>query len=197
MWRWIKKIQALKAKKIVWDDTLDDPNTEVFVVSVDGVDCKMWERKHATMPVDTEFFSRKFNHGAVKYELGISVFRPKLVWMSGPFRGGKHDLTMFREGGLKAKIREGKMAIADRGYVSERADERKLFALPNPLYPPELMNFKSRARCRHESFNGRIKVFECLSDTFRHGVEKHKIAFEAVCVIVQYQMDNGSPIFQA
>ena len=88
-----------------------------------------------------------------------------------------------------------KMAIADKGYVTSRADEQGIFATPNPSDPQELKNFKSRARCRHETFNGRIKFFKCLSETFRHGIEKHKIALEAVCVIVQYQMDNGSEIF--
>ena len=54
---------------------------------------------------------------------------------------------------------------------------------------------QSRARARHETFNGRIKNFGCLDDRFRHGMEKHKICFEAVCVIVQYQLENGSPLF--
>ena len=43
-----------------------------------------------------------------------------------------------------------------------------------------------------------IKSFKCLSDVFHHGMEKHKVAFEAVCVIVQYryyQMDNGAELF--
>ena len=30
---------------------------------------------------------------------------------------------------------------------------------------------------------------------FRHGNDMFAIAFEAVCVIVQYQLDNGSPLF--
>jgi hypothetical protein len=34
-----------------------------------------------------------------------------------------------------------------------------------------------------------------LADTFTHGWVKHKIAFEAVVITVQYQMDHGSPIF--
>jgi hypothetical protein len=206
LWRWIKKIQALKAKKIVWDDSLNDQNTEIFCVSVDGTDFRIWEKKHPTMPVDTGMCSVKFKHGAVKYELGISVFRPKLVWMNGPFRGGEHDLTIFRgvprldgrEDSLKAKIRPGKMVIADRGYASNtRSDEMGLMATPNDMDPKELKNFKSRVRCRHETFNGRLKAFKCLSETFRHGIEKHKIAFEALCVIVQYQMDNGSEIYAA
>ena len=35
----------------------------------------------------------------------------------------------------------------------------------------------------------------CLGGLFRHGVAKHKAAFEAVCVTLQYAMDLGEPIF--
>jgi hypothetical protein len=38
LWRWIKKIAVLKEKKIVWDASLDDPNSQRFIVTVDGTD---------------------------------------------------------------------------------------------------------------------------------------------------------------
>ena len=183
----------MKEKKIVWDPLLDDPNSEIFIVSVDGTDFRMWEQKHPTLPIDRKQYSKKFNHGAAKYEIALSVVRPKCVWISGPHRGGKHDLTIFREG-LKAKMPPGKRAIADRGYVTNQPDERML-STPSAKDSKELNNFKSRARLRQETFNGRLKFFCCLAETFRHGLDKHKLALEAVCVIVQYQMDNGSEIF--
>ena len=52
-----------------------------------------------------------------------------------------------------------------------------------------------RAHARHEAFNGRLKSFKVLAEKFRHGQEKHKSVFEAVCVIVQYDMENGRPLF--
>jgi hypothetical protein len=54
-----------------------------------------------------------------------------------------------------------------------------------------LTNFKSWARLCHETFNGHLKFFGALSATFRHGLDNHKHTSEAVCVIVQYQMDNN------
>jgi hypothetical protein len=89
----------------------------------------------------------------------------------------------------------GKLAIADRGYISAGRDEQAMLSTPNDLDDERVAKFKSRARARHESFNGRLKFFDILQNTFRHGEARHKIAFEAVCVIVQYQMDNGSPLF--
>ena len=196
LWLWIKKIQALKADKIVWFDELDNPQGPIFCITVDGVDCRLNEVKHPETPYDKGYFSHKFKHCAAKYELGISTFHSKLVWMNGPFPGGRHDLTIFREDGLKAKIKPGKMVIADGGYRnSDCPDEVEMIAIPDSMDSEELYNFKIRARQRHETFNGRIKHFRCLSDTFHHSFEQHKVAFEAVCVIVQYQMDNGAKLF--
>jgi DDE superfamily endonuclease len=195
IWRWVSKIAAMKETTIVWDPRLDSPNSELFIITVDGTDFRVHEKKHPTLPIDRTQFSKKFNHGALKYEIAMSVFKPKCVWISGPHRGGKHDIVIFREG-LKGKIAQGKRVIADRGYVTSRDDE-KMLSTPDALDSKELNNFKSRARLRHETFNGRLKFFHCLSDTFRHDLDKHKLAFEAVCVIVQYQMDNGSVIYDA
>lgn len=127
----------------------------------------------------------------MNYEIAISVYTNALVWVNGPFPAGGHDITVFRSKGLKDKIPTGKKGIADNGYRGEVA----ILSTPNAHDPPELRKFKSRARARHESFNARLKSFRCLDVRFRHGVEKHRSVFEAVCVICQYQLENGSPLF--
>ena len=204
LWKWIARIQALKGTKIVWEKNCaldrDDRPLPKFAISVDGVDCKINEPKHPTKPVDRKYYSHKFNHGALKYELAIDIFKPKLVWINGPFQASKHDITVFRDHGLLEKMKTdhpGRFVVADRGYQTSRPDEIGIMSTPNDMDPKLLKNFKTHVCQRHESFNGRIKFFKCLSETFRHTQEKHKIAFEAVCVIVQYQMDNGAPIFDA
>ena len=55
LWKWVQTIAAMKAKKIVWDGSLNATNTEIFVVSIDGVDFRIWEKKHPTLPVDTKW----------------------------------------------------------------------------------------------------------------------------------------------
>ena len=195
LWRWIAKIAALKEKKIVWDADMDASNTAIFALSLDGTDFRVWEKKHPFLNQDRQHCSKQFKHGALKYEVAMSVFKPRVVWIYGPHRGGEHDMTIFRKR-LKQKIKPGKKAIADRGYITSREDEQML-SLPNPMYDSkELNNFKSRARLRHETFNGRLKNYEILQHTFRHGEKKHKLVFEALCVTVQYQMENGSPVFE-
>ena len=48
---------------------------------------------------------------------------------------------------------------------------------------------------RHESFNGMIKQFDCLVGRFRHPMGRYATCFEAVCVLCQYKMEMGSPLF--
>ena len=76
-----------------------------------------------------------------------------------------------------------------------KKEESNFFSFPDRLESKELHSFKTRARLRHETFNGRIKMFGILQNRFRYGFDMHIFAFEAVVVTVQYQMDNGSPIF--
>jgi hypothetical protein len=150
------------------------------------------------MPIDKGQYSHKFNHGALKYEIAIDVYESKVVWTSGPHRAGMHDRTVYVETGLRNKIPHGKKVITDRVYGSKAEPEDHIkLALPNPLDNKELANFKARVRAPHESFNGRLKFYKSLLDTYHHRADNHVHVFEAVCVTVQYQMDNGAKLFAA
>lgn len=196
LWKWIERIASMMEKKIKWKKSLSSSDMEIFAISADGVDFKMWERKHPDLPVDTKAMSHKFKSCGAKYIIALSVFEPKCVFIEGPFRGAKHDLDIFRESGLMKKLQKnGKVCIADRGFISRKAAEKKHFATPDYMDSTELSNFKSRSRLRQETYNRRLKHFGCLSNTWRFGFAKHGIALRAVAVVVQYQMDNGSPIF--
>ena len=136
-------------------------------------------------------YSQKFDHGAVKYEIAIDIHRSKIVWISGPHRGAMHDKTVYcQPNGLQSMIPEGKLVIADGGYKRTGA------AIPNPKDPKPMRRFKSRCRLRYATLNGRLKKFAILDQTFRHSLDKHQSAFEAVSVIIQYQMDNGSELYE-
>ena len=198
LWIWIERMAFLAVKKIVWDASIDSKDTAVFGLSTDGVDFKMWERQHPDFPVDTKAMSHKFRSCGAKYIIALSCFRAKCVFIEGPFIGGKGDLDMFVESGLMKKMKDnGKVCVADRGFRSKHTHERKVFAYPDYMDSKELHNFKSRIRLRQESYNRRLKHFEALSSAFKNGFIKHGVALRAVATIVQYQMDNGSPIYCA
>ena len=49
----------------------------------------------------------------------------------------------------------------------------------------------------HSNSHGRLKFFSILEKTFHHDAANHARAFEAACVTVQHQMDEGGEIFAA
>ena len=110
--------------------------------------------------------------------------------MNGPFPAGKNDITVFKTRGLKDRMNNNLRIVADSGYPGEPN-----LLVPNRFDEPEVKTFKSRARARHETFNCRIKVFKALSERFRHKLCRHQSAFEAVCILVQYQLECGLPLF--
>ncbi|CAB9513718.1 unknown protein [Seminavis robusta] len=196
LWRWIGRIASLEKKKIVWDGSLDEKGMEIFAVTADGVDFPIWERKDANLPMDPKNMSHKFRGCGAKYVIVLSTHRSKCVHIAGPFRGGKGDIDILRDTGLMDKLeRNNKVCIVDRGFKTKYVQEKKVLAYPDYIDSSELHNFKSRARCRQETFNRRLKHFESLSITFKNGFEKQGIAVRAVAVTVQYQMDNGSPLY--
>ena len=161
----------------------------IFLYSVDSTHCRIEEPR--SIP-DKKWFSHKFNKPALSYEIALHLFKNKAAWINGPFQAGEHDLTIYRkEGGLKTKIPRDKLLIGDRGYTGD--DQ---ISAPNDLDSDEVKLFKRRARARQESFNSRIKEFRVLSETFRNDYRKHQILFEAVCVIVQFSMENSRPLME-
>jgi hypothetical protein len=199
LWRWVYKIQALKQRKIKWDPTLADPNKSAFIGSIDGTDCQIWEPKHPTMNMDKSYSSHKFKSAALKYEIILSITDSQILWISGPFKGGTHDMTCFRRGFKRIMLPlQGKMLVGDSIYKGgdNFREEHGMFAPPSPLDSEELSAWKSRVRCRQETINDRMKFFSILKQCFEcTDHNKHKAAFEAVAVIVQYQMDNGAPLY--
>jgi DDE superfamily endonuclease len=200
LWKYTRAIQALKERKIKWPwGPNGGADEEVFIVSVDGVHCTISEPRK--MP-SSKWFSHKTHGPAVGYEIAISLQQNRVVHVNGPYPAGVPDITIFQaEGGLKSKMPDGKFATADRGYRG-----KPKLRIPNNRDAPLVKEFKKRSQARHETFNARLKSFKILSTRFRHRHshrgnpsvtchDNHKAAFEAVCVLIQYDMENGHPLF--
>ena len=172
VWVLARKIQALKAKKvrrkfefadchhtnvlsqelktfsfkqIVWPEewtVAANVRLPIFLYSVDGVHCRTNEEKHPTLAQNTKLYSHKFNQAGFAYELALSLTDNRLIWMTGPFLGSKHDITIFRDHGLKEKTPAGKKGIADKGYRGEK----EILCTPNSHDPAELREFKVRIK---------------------------------------------------
>ena len=156
----------------------------IFMLSVDGTHCPMEEPR----PWSSKWSSHKLGGSAgLNYEIGLKINAPKLVWVYGPTPPGLHpDISVFRQR-LKTKLPVGKKVIGDEGYRGEP----DFISTKNEFDPREIAEFKERVLAHHETFNQRLKNFNCLTTKFRHGIENHKSAFEAVCAIVMYEIESG------
>lgn len=186
-----RRLQALKEKVIKFSNC--DPEDDcVFILSSDGTHCLIQEFK--SFAESSKHCSFKYKHSCYAYEVAISIWRSKIVWITGPYAAGKKDHELFRKKGkLFDAIPEGKLTINDRGYRIKAL--RKCCSTPNRHDHPDLAQFKSRVRSRNEHIFKRIKDFACMGGIWRHPREHHKIFFEACCVVTQYNMDFGDVLF--
>ena len=81
--------------------------------------------------------------------------------------------------------------VADRGY---KGDPRVVN--PNDFDSDYHKKQMSNIRARHETVNGRIKKWECMSARFRNDRDKHHFVFRAVVVIEQLRIAHGRAPFQ-
>lgn len=190
-WDFVIKIQALKPAKIVWP--LPTHANDIWMVSVDGTHLQTQEPGDSEIPKDPSYFSFKHHCAGFNYEVGLSLYESKCIWLSGPHKAGEYnDAKMFREKGLREKLRQyGWKAIGDDGYKGFPNQ----MSIANGLDSEPVSVFKVRSRQRHEAYNGKLKVFAVLSEKFRHPRDKLQMCFEAVSVLVEYKMELGEPLF--
>jgi hypothetical protein len=199
-----KKIQSLKKAKIVFGGFEKD---EVFIITVDGVNFRTQEFR---LDPSSKWFDHKTKSTGLTYELALSIRRQALVWMNGPFPSGlKNDGTIYRGGRKAQKMDDWEKtalffmmppktrAVADSGYAN-----LPRITTTNGKHSRNLKKFLTRAKQRQESFHTRLKSFHILEDRFRHGastaekMELHQMCTEAICVIAQYDLENGNPLFE-
>jgi hypothetical protein len=188
-----------------------EEHDEVYICSVDGVHFGIQEPRKDP---GAKWYDHKSNSAGLAYEIALAVRHNNIVWMRGPFPASTHDLTIFRGGkkddpkdpsALQFKVPPGKRVVADSAYRSEVG----IVATTKEKHPPEVKREFARIKSRQETFNSRIKSFRILSMPFRHNLDAtdedneenrslgfHRQVFESVCVAVQYDMENGHPLFE-
>ena len=203
------RIQRLKSKKIKFGP-FDEK--QQYVGTIDCVHCETFEFR--TEP-HSKWYSHKSNGAGVTYEVVIDILYDRVIWVSGPQPASTHDITMFRGGAqvdpskrnnkanwdrraLYFHIPEGKKLIGDSGYKGEPLKISTTLS----EHKSDTKHFFARAKSRQETFNTRLKFFNVLSGRFRHGkgadnkLELHKTCFEAICILVQYDLENGHPLME-
>jgi hypothetical protein len=101
-WFFSKKVQALKEQKIVWPESwndghqlLHDNDTPIFIISVDGMHCRVNEPIHPTLLKNPKYYLHKHKQAALMYELAILLYKNKLAHIKGPKPAVTHDITVY------------------------------------------------------------------------------------------------------
>jgi len=197
VWAMVRCIRALKVTKIKWPERFDRDDTETHIYSVDGKHCRCHEQMHPEFSKDSSWYSHKSGGPGVAYEVALDIWNCSIVHVSqGIRKASKHDKTIYTEdGGLRSKTREGKKGIADKSYKAKKKEAPLPINIASSHNTERVRKFESRVKPRQESFFGRMANFGVISGDWRHEIELHCLAFEAVCVILQYQFENGHPLF--
>jgi hypothetical protein len=154
-------------------------------ISIDGTDCPIQEQS----PFDGKWWSHKTNGPGLRYEVGVCIATGFIVWINGGYPCGEFpDLKIFRLS-LRGLIDDEEKVIADGGYKGEDSIWTK-------GHSEDAAAVESLFRARHENVNSRLKIFNCLTNRFRHPLHIHGRCFYAVANIVQLILEHESPVFE-
>ena len=149
------------------------------ITTVDGTHFLIEDIHTADGSVNTSYWSHKFNHPGLSYEIAIAIFSDQIVWVNGPFPAGMSDLQIFKKKGLSTLLIDAKeKAVADGTYTHFAVSQRG-----NGSH--EWKSAKNRHRARQESVNRRIKVYRCLQDRWRHDHNLHGHVVRAIVMLTQ------------
>ena len=190
-WQWlfVEAIAILECDVILWENRRVNDILNDALTSVDGTDFKAPNFK----PFWKGWFSHKFRHGGVRWEVALCLRTGKIVWIHGPFPCGRWpDLKIFRHS-MILHLEDGQKVEADDGY---KGDPTKTLTPHNNTRNPNDAEYRQYTRCRQETINARFKSWKCLDEQLRHSLARHSQMFRAVAVISQLAVESGEPLFQ-
>jgi hypothetical protein len=154
-------------------------------------------------------WSHKFNGPGVSFEVVCDPVEGKIRWINGPQPASIHDLTFLRGGkagkmntwdrsSLYFNVPDGVKLVGDSAYAGQLD---KVTTTQDAHKASTKMLF-GRIKSLNEKANGRFKNFRAVRDGFRHGTDaidkmkKLKKSFEAVAVLVQYDIESGHDLYE-
>ena len=141
--------------QIKWENRFHGYHGRSCLVTVDGTDFWIYEPK----PFTKDFYSHKFATAGLHYEVGVCIQTGLLVWINGPFAGGKYNAITIFQSKVIYKLLDWEMVEVGQGYVGQL----NKICVKYELGVSE-NQFEARARARGEMINGRFKNFHILMD---------------------------------
>ena len=199
---YVLRIQRLKTLKI----TFEGLHSTCTFLPVDT--CHLRTQEFRCDP-SSIWWSHKFNGPAVSFEVVTDPLEGKIRWINGPEPASTHDLTFLR-GGKKGQQKKWKKSalyfhipktvrlVGDSAYQGQQDK----VTTTKDAHKPATKKLFARMKSMQETCFKRFKDFKVLRDSFRHGkntndkLAKIKMSFEAVAVLLQYDFENGSRLFE-
>lgn len=174
---------------MLWEDRHNGVPPGEKSTCVDGTDCPTQEPS----PFSSRHFSHKFNSAGFRYQVTTSR-KGDLIDVDGPHRPG------CKYGSEKAIFERGVMSYLDDGEECEgdKYYRKQIKDIFTGYLSNEERKFAARFRARHESLNGRLKRFQILTTKFRAkpAFQKHSMAFRAIAVLCQLEIETSSSLFE-
>jgi hypothetical protein len=201
--KYVKQIRSMKSKKI----TFCGLHPKCRFAPVDCVHIICYEFR---CNPDSKWWSHKSNSPGVSFEVATDPVDCHIRWVNRPEPASTHNLT-FLCGGKKGKEKKweksslyfnlpkkGLRLVGDSAYKGQ-PDK---VSTTNDAHDPVTKEFFAWMKLMQETVFKRLKDFKVMRGPFRHGqgtkdkLEKIKLCFEACLVLVQYDIENGHPLFQ-
>jgi hypothetical protein len=160
---------------------------DVVKMALDATECPI-ER-----PLDwltqRQYYSGKKKRHTIKYEVGVHLSTGRIIWLVGGIPGSVHDVKIAASNGIVDQILNGEWILADKGYTDSELPFLTPFKNPQTDEEVQWNSYINQARAIVENTYGRIKSFGCVKSIWRHDLELHPIAFKAVCILVNMDLD--------
>jgi hypothetical protein len=161
-------------------------------MSIDGTDFRILQTGKAT--TGNWFASNKYaGKSALRYEIGVSVLGGDLVLIQGPYPAGLFTIIKIFNKVLRQFLETGKRVKANNSHVGAA---NKIKCPNNPRNPVENKGMQSRVRSCQETINRCFKTWGILNKVYCHDIRRHGVVFQAIAIITQLAIENGSPLFQ-
>jgi DDE superfamily endonuclease/Helix-turn-helix of DDE superfamily endonuclease len=175
-------------------DTLLNETPELAVI-IDTFEQRVQRSKDRT-EADAHYSGKKKQH-TLKSQVAVNEETGEICDVSDSVLGPTADITLLKESGLLERLPEGVGGIGDLAYVGiAEAHGQGLGACPRRKprgkdRPPEDIAFNrafSRRRIKVEHTIGRMRRYQCLSQSDRHHRQNHAPRVRAVAGLVNRQL---------
>jgi hypothetical protein len=175
-------------------DSLLEETPELAVI-VDSFEQHVQRSKERT-EADAHYSGKKKQH-TLKSQIAVNEESGEICDVSESVLGPTADITLLKESHLLERLPEGVGAIGDLAYVGiAEAHPKHLGATPRRKprgkdRPPEDVCFNrafSRRRIKVEHTIGRMRRYQCLSQSDRHHRQNHTPRVRAVAGLVNRQI---------